>query len=87
MGWVGTLGVRRPWRKRGLGEAFLKHAFQEFKRLGKLRAGLMVDGLNLTGATRLYEKVGLRSVPSRQYDLYEKVLRTGKEFSVTSLRE
>jgi GNAT superfamily N-acetyltransferase len=85
VGWVGTLGVRRPWRRRGLGEALLRHAFLEFRKLGKRRAGLAVDSQNLTGATRLYEKVGLRSVPSRQYDLYEKELRTGKELSVISL--
>ena len=29
-GWVGTLGVRRPWRKRGLGLALLYHSFGEF---------------------------------------------------------
>lgn len=85
LGWVGTLGVRRPWRRQGLGEALLRHAFLEFQKLGKQRAGLAVDSQNLTGATRLYEKVGLRSLPSRQYDLYEKELRTGKELSIISL--
>lgn len=29
IGWVGTLGVRRPWRKKGLGLALLRHSFGE----------------------------------------------------------
>ncbi|HSB02116.1 MAG TPA: GNAT family N-acetyltransferase, partial [Anaerolineales bacterium] len=33
-GWVGTLGVRRLWRKRGLGEALLLHSFGEFYKRG-----------------------------------------------------
>jgi len=34
MGWVSRLSVRRPWRKRGLGEALLLHAFNEFYKRG-----------------------------------------------------
>jgi mycothiol synthase len=60
MGWVGTLGVRKPWRKRGLGLALLEHAFSEFRRRGETRVGLGVDAENPTGATRLYERAGMR---------------------------
>ena len=57
--WVNLLGVRRPWRKRGLGQALLLHSFSEFYRRGVTTIGLGVDAESLTGATRLYEKVGM----------------------------
>jgi mycothiol synthase len=59
-GWVGALGVRKPWRKRGLGLALLRHALVEFHRRGEKHVGLGVDAENPTGATRLYEKAGMR---------------------------
>ena len=59
-GWVGAIGVRKPWRKRGLGLALLLHAFGEFYRRGQPRIGLGVDAQNPTGATRLYERAGMR---------------------------
>jgi mycothiol synthase len=77
IGWVGTLGVRRPWRKRGLGLAFLTHSFTEFYRRGMLTIGLFVDASNPTGATRLYQKAGMHS--AAEYVIYEKELRPGRE--------
>lgn len=59
-GSVGMLAVRKPWRRRGLGRALLLHAFGEFRRRGFDRASLGVDSENPTGATRLYESVGMR---------------------------
>ncbi len=85
MGWLASLGVRRRWRKRGLGKALLLHTFDEFRRRGKKRVGLGVDASNLTGALRLYENVGM-SV-ARQYDRYEKELRPGKELMTVELSE
>lgn len=58
-GFIGALGVRRAWRRRGLGLALLRHAFAEFRRRGKRRAALGVDAENPTGATRLYERAGM----------------------------
>jgi mycothiol synthase len=58
-GWVGALGVRPQWRKRGLGLALLQHAFGEFYRRGQRRVGLGVDAQNPSGATRLYERAGM----------------------------
>lgn len=69
-GWIGTLGVRRPWRKRGLGRALLLHSFRDFKERGATRVGLSVDGENTTGAVRLYENAGMR--PVRRSDSYVK---------------
>lgn len=82
-GWVGSLGVRRPWRKRGLGLALLRHSFNEFYRRGKRKVGLGVDAQNLTGALRLYERAGMHI--GQAYDTYEKELRPGIEISVQFL--
>ena len=57
--WVGTLGVRRPWRRRGLGEALLYRSFAALHARGQRRIRLGVDSENPTGATRLYERVGM----------------------------
>jgi mycothiol synthase len=72
VGWVDVLGVRRPWRRHGLGEALLRRAFQELYDRGRRRIGLGVDAANPTGATRLYERVGMKA--SSQDDVYEKRL-------------
>jgi GNAT superfamily N-acetyltransferase len=82
-GWVAELGVLRPWRKRGVGYALLKHSFAAFYADGRKRAGLGVDSQNLTGALRLYERAGMRV--QRQYDQYEKELRPGIELSTETL--
>jgi mycothiol synthase len=82
-GWVSALGVRRPWRKRGLGLALLRHAFNEFYRRGKRKVGLGVESQNLTGALHLYENAGMHI--DQAYDFYEKELRPGKEISVQAL--
>ena len=72
LGWVDTLGVRRPWRKRGLGTALLLEAFREFGRRGCTRVGLGVDAENTTGAVRLYERAGMHV--ERRSDTWEKRL-------------
>ncbi|MBA3788518.1 MAG: GNAT family N-acetyltransferase [Actinobacteria bacterium] len=71
-GWVLDLGVRRPWRSRGLGHALLVGVFGELYRRGFTRVGLEVDAASETGATRLYERAGMRV--TRQYDWYERRL-------------
>lgn len=71
-GWCGTLGVRRPWRRLGLGLALLQHAFAEFRRRGLEQAGLGVDGENATGAVRLYERAGMHVVS--RTETWERVL-------------
>ena len=71
LGWVSVLGVRRPWRGRGLGLALLRQAFSEFQRRGKVRAGLGVDGQN-ANAVRLYERAGMSA--EQTFVWYEKHL-------------
>ncbi len=78
-GVVDLLGVRRPWRRQGLGLALLNHAFGGFFQRGYKRAGLSVDSQNLSGATRLYEKAGMQV--AREFVVYEKELRSGEEIS------
>lgn len=85
MGWVGTLGVLRPWRRQGLGLALLYHSFQAFHQRGKARAGLGVDAQSLTGATRLYLRAGMRPDPNQQWDLYEKLLRPGVDLTTQAV--
>jgi len=69
-GWIGVLGVRKPWRGRGLGLALLRHSFADFAARGATRVGLDVDAENTTGAVRLYERAGMR--PVRRLDIYER---------------
>jgi mycothiol synthase len=58
-GYVNLLGVRRPRRRRGLGEALLLHSFRAFRDRGYTRGTLGVDASSPTGATRLYERAGM----------------------------
>ena len=76
IGWVGTLAVRRPWRKKGLGLALLRHSFGEFYKRGMTTIGLGVDASNPTGATRLYQRAGM--YVAGEFVMYEKELRAGE---------
>jgi mycothiol synthase len=81
--WVSILGVRSGWRRRGLGEALLHQAFYDLYARGRHRISLGVDAENTTGATRLYERVGMRV--SLRDDAYEKVLQPSGEEGATKL--
>jgi ribosomal protein S18 acetylase RimI-like enzyme len=84
-GYIGVLGVRRPWRGKRLGLALLQHSFAEFHRQGKKHAALHVDADNITGALRLYTKVGMRI--QRRYEIFEKELRPGRELATLTLED
>jgi mycothiol synthase len=71
-GWIGAIGVRRQWRGRGLAKALLLQSFREFHRRGRRRVGLGVDSENQTGATKLYESVGM--VVDTEQVVWEKLL-------------
>ncbi len=62
LGWIGSLSVRKPWRRRGLGDALLRTAIAELHARGLRRVGLGVDAENETGALRLYERAGMNIV-------------------------
>jgi ribosomal protein S18 acetylase RimI-like enzyme len=76
-GYIPVLGVRRAFRRRGLGEALLRHALLALYRRGKRGCELSVDAKSVTGATRLYERVGMRARPHLAF--WEKELRPGRE--------
>jgi mycothiol synthase len=72
LGWVRGLGVRRAWRRRGLGGALLAHAFAEFAQRGQMRVELGVDAEGERRPLRLYERAGMRV--AHAYELFEKRL-------------
>jgi ribosomal protein S18 acetylase RimI-like enzyme len=71
-GWIGVLGVRPAFRRRGLATALLRHSFRDFQQRGATKVGLGVDGENPTGAVRLYERAGMQV--HRRNTTYEKRL-------------
>jgi mycothiol synthase len=71
-GYVGALGVRRPWRGRGYAKALLLYTFREFYDRGLKRVTLGVDSENPTGATHLYERVGM--TVEQESVVYERTL-------------
>lgn len=68
-GWVSILGVRRPWRRQGLGRALLLESFDRLAAVGCSRAILGVDASSLTGAHTLYESAGMSVIAT--FDIYE----------------
>lgn len=73
VGWVDALGVRRPWRKRGLGTALLRRSFARLQARGFTEARLSVDAASLTNAAALYERAGMHVL--RRLGAYHKMLR------------
>jgi mycothiol synthase len=59
--YIKTLGVVPHARGRGIGRWLLECAFADAARRGRERAWLSVDSDNTTGATHLYEGVGMAS--------------------------
>ena len=72
-GWVDHLSVRPAWRNKGIGKSLLLHAFGEFYRRGVGRVKLSVDSKSLTGAPRLYQSAGMKTI--QQYRIYKKELQ------------
>lgn len=81
IGWIPTLCVRKAYRRKGLGQGLLEHAFRELQTRGVSRVGLGVDAKNKTGATRLYQRVGMHLDQEMLH--YEIELRSGRELAVT----
>jgi GNAT superfamily N-acetyltransferase len=71
-GWIDHLGVRRQWRRQGIGRALLLHSFGEFYQRGIYHVKLSVDAKSLTNAPRLYERAGMRL--TQRYHIYSKEL-------------
>lgn len=72
-GWVDQLSVRPAWRNKGIGRSLLLHTFGEFYRRGVRHVKLSVDSNSLTGAPRLYEDVGMKTI--QRYHIYKKEIQ------------
>ncbi len=83
--YLDALGVRRGWRQKGLALALLHYTFRFFQQAGSTRTELHVDAASLTGATRLYEKAGMR-VDEEDVG-YVRVLQHGRDLSVQNLEQ
>jgi mycothiol synthase len=64
VGYIGAVGVLRRERGRGIARALLLAAFADYRGRGRTGVQLGVDTGNVTGATRLYESVGMTSLHS-----------------------
>jgi len=60
LAYIRTLGVLPAARGRGIARWLLTEAFAQARAEGRTGAALAVDSENVTGATRLYESVGMR---------------------------
>ena len=69
-GWTEEICVRRPWRKQGIAKALISLSLHDLKQRRMSEAALGVDTENLSGALRLYESMGYRSV--KRNSLYRK---------------
>ena len=81
-GKVGSVSVRRPFRRQGLATALLLHAFTAFHRRGVRRVITDTDSESFTAGPVLYERVGMRQY--RRELVYEKELRSGRELRALS---
>jgi mycothiol synthase len=63
-GYIGQVGVRRPWRRRGLAAAMLADTLRACAGAGLDSVALGVDADSPTGAVGVYERVGF-TVESR----------------------
>jgi len=63
-GYVRSLGVLKEARGRGIARALLLTSFEYYRQLGRQTVQLGVDSENTTGATRLYESVGMKPILS-----------------------
>jgi GNAT superfamily N-acetyltransferase len=68
-GWVNEIGVLPSRRGCGIGSALLRRSFAMFARRELRSVFLNVDAENPTGATVLYERVGMRVV--NRWELWE----------------
>ena len=59
--YIGQVGTRRPWRKRGLAGALLSASVRAAAAAGKTQASLGVDADSPTGAVGVYERLGFQT--------------------------
>ncbi|MFC2079699.1 GNAT family N-acetyltransferase [Candidatus Bipolaricaulota bacterium] len=75
LGQIDEIGVRRAWRRQGIGRALLTHSLRTLQDRGCKGANLRVDSDNKNQALALYESAGMHVVSSSH--TYVKELRPG----------
>jgi len=76
-GRVGSVFVRREYRRRGVGQSLMKTAFNVFWQHGVKRIILDTDSASFSQSVSFYAGSGMK--PYRREFLYEKEIRAGKE--------
>ena len=76
-GRVGSVFVRREYRRRGIGQTLMKTAFNTFWQRGVKRIILDTDSASFSKSVSFYAGLGMK--PYRREVLYEKEIRAGKE--------
>lgn len=75
-GWIGILGTRLKWRKRGIASALLAESMRRFQSIGFDSVALDVDTENRSGALALYKNLGFKEYMTRV--ILEKQIADGK---------
>ena len=70
--YIGKVGTRRPWRRRGLAAALMSQTIEAAGSDGKTLASLGVDSENATGALGVYERLGFAA--RQRFVIYRKAL-------------
>ena len=84
-GYLGSLSIRRPWRRLGLGRALTLHILNAFYERGTTHVLTDTDGDGFTKAYRVYEKAGME-IFRREY-VYEKTVRPGRDLVKRDLKD
>ena len=61
-GWIDTIGVLKPFRRKGIGTSLILRGMKYLKSREMIEVELGVDNSNLTKAIKLYEKVGFKVI-------------------------
>ncbi len=75
-GWTEAIGVRKPYRRRGLARAMLARSLRTVRDAGATRAALGVDTQNENQALDLYESLGFRVI-AEEFEYHGPVDATG----------
>jgi GNAT superfamily N-acetyltransferase len=74
-GWTESIGVRKPYRRRGLARALLARSLRVVRDAGATRAALGVDTENVNHALDLYEGLGFRVIAD-QFEFHRPLHRS-----------
>jgi len=69
-GYTEDISVRKPWRERGIAKGLLVKSMRMFRDMGFDHTALGVDTENATGALKLYQGVGYKTL--RKFTVYRK---------------